>query len=252
MRTLDFTGKTVVVSGSSRGLGRALAVGYAEAGADVVISARTAKALVETSDAIRALGREVLAVEADVGTAEGCQKLAELSLGWKGGVDVLVNNAGISEPTPFTQSDDAHWEQILTVNLQSAVRLSRTIGASMLEKQRGNILMIGSVLGRTALPGNASYFVSKAAIEQLARALALEWARKGIRVNCLAPGFFVTEMVEEAQREGPFNKYVMRRTPMRRLGEASEMVDAALYLTSDAASFVTGTTLNVDGGWIAG
>jgi NAD(P)-dependent dehydrogenase (short-subunit alcohol dehydrogenase family) len=247
-----FDGKVVVVTGSSRGLGRALALGYAEAGADVVVTARRGEALKEICGEIEALGRAALPVAADLGAAAGCEALAERALAFRGHVDVLVNNAGISEPRPFLEDDDEHWQRVMAVNLQSAVRLSRRLGAAMLARGSGNILMLGSVLGRTAMPGNASYFVSKAAIEQLARALALEWSRKGVRVNCLAPGFFGTELVDDANEEGPFRNYVLRRTPMRRLGEPSELVDAALYLTSDAASFVTGTTLNVDGGWLAG
>ncbi len=252
MSAAQFDGKVVVVTGASRGIGRALARGFAEAGADLVVTARTEAALVDVVDEIRELGREVVPVGAELGTAEGCARVAERALALRGRVDVLVNNAGTSEPTPFLATDDAHWEHVLDVNLGSAVRLTRALAPNMLERGRGSILMVGSVLGRTAMPGNASYFVSKAAMEQLARALALEWARKGVRVNTLSPGFFATELVDNARQEGPMRDYVLRRTPMRRLGEPSELVSAALFLTSDAASFVTGTTLNVDGGWLAG
>lgn len=248
----DFAGKLVVVTGASRGLGRALALGFAEAGADLVVTARTAQALDDVVQAIRALGREALPIGADLGTAEGCAAVASGALALRGHVDVLVNNAGMSAPTPFMTTDDAHWDAMLAVNLTSAVRLSRAFAASMLARKSGSIIMLGSVLGRTVIPGNASYYVTKAAIEQLARALAVEWARKGVRVNCLAPGFFATELVEDAQHDGPFREYVLRRTPMKRLGDPHELVSAALYLASDDASYVTGTTLNVDGGWLAG
>lgn len=248
----DFAGKVVVVTGSSRGLGRALALGFAEAGADVVVTARAEASLDAVANEIRALGRDVLPIGADLGSTDGCAMIAERALGFRGHVDVLVNNAGISEPMPFAATDDAHWDRLYAVNVKSAVHLTRAIGGAMLARGRGNVVMLGSVLGRTALPGNASYFVTKAAIEQLARALALEWARKGVRVNCLAPGFFETELVESAQHEGPMRDYVLRRTPMRRLGVPHELVDAALFLASDAASYVNGTTLNVDGGWLAG
>ncbi len=252
MSRRDFEGKVVVVTGSSRGLGRSLALGYAEAGADVVVTARSEAALVEVREAISSLGRSALPIAADLGTAEGCETLAERALAFRGHVDVLVNNAGISEPRPFVEMDDAHWEHILGVNFHSTVRLTRRLGAAMLARGRGNVLMLGSALGRTAMSGNASYMVTKAAMEHLARALAVEWARKGVRANCLSPGFFATDITENVQHEGPIRDYVLRRTPMRRLGDPQELVDAALFLTSDAASYVTGCTLNVDGGWVAG
>lgn len=248
----SFAGKVVVVTGGSRGLGRAMAVGFARAGADVVVNARSASGLDEVVSEITALGRVALPVACDVGTAEGCETLARAALAHRGHVDVLVNNAGVSAPSPFTSTDDAHWQWMMDVNVSSAVRLSRSIGAAMLARGSGSIVMVGSVLGRTVIPGNASYYVTKAAIEQLGRALAVEWARKGVRVNTLAPGFFATELVDAAQLEGPTRDYVLRRTPMKRLGEPNELVAAALYLASDAASYVTGTTLHVDGGWLAG
>jgi NAD(P)-dependent dehydrogenase (short-subunit alcohol dehydrogenase family) len=166
-------------------------------------------------------------------------------------VDVLVNNAGYSEPLPFLDAPDDAWDRVMAVNVMGVVRLTRGLGAAMLARGQGSVVMVGSVLGRTAIPGASPYIASKGAIEQLTRALGVEWARKGVRVNALAPGFMDTDMVGDESESASLRNYAERRTPMRRLGRADEVVSAALYLASDASSYVTGSVVHVDGGWTA-
>lgn len=248
----DMLGQKVLVTGASRGLGRAMALGLAGAGAELVLTARDEAALARVADEARSVGVRTHVVPGDLGTAEGAAEVARRAIDLAGGyLDVLVNNAGMSDPKPFVETDDTTWSRLLEVNLLAAVRLTRAVAPTMLARSSGRVIMVGSALGSTVVPGNASYVVTKAAIEHLARALAVEWARKGIRVNCLAPGFFATEIVEDVQREGPLRDYVLRRTPMRRLGVPEELVEAVLLLASPRATFLTGETLHVDGGWLA-
>lgn len=246
----DFSGKRVVVTGASRGLGRELALGFARAGADLVLTARQQPLLEQLATEVRGLGREALVIPADLATREGADTLVAATLA-SGPVDVLVNNAGYSEPLPFLDAEDDVWERVMAINVMGVVRLTRGLGAAMLARGQGSVVMVGSVLGRTAIPGASPYIASKGAVEQLTRALGVEWARKGVRVNALAPGFMDTDMVGEESESASLRGYVERRTPMRRLGRADEVVSAALYLASDASSYVTGTIIHVDGGWTA-
>jgi len=248
----DLSGRTVVVTGASSGLGRSMAIAYGEAGASVVLAARRKEALEETAKAVRAAGAEALPVVSDLATSEGNDKLAAEALGWKGGVDVLVNNAGATLPTQFLDSTDEAWLKLFNINLFGIVRLTRAVGKSMAEKKKGSVIMVGSVLGRTAMSNTVPYSVSKGAIEQLTRALGVEWAKYNVRVNLIAPGYFETEMTESAQEPGKTYDYIVKRTPMRRFGKAEEIVSAALYLASDASSYTTGSIVHVDGGWAAG
>ncbi|MFO0696121.1 MAG: SDR family oxidoreductase [Polyangiales bacterium] len=248
----DFTGKTVLVTGASRGIGRALALGFAEAGADLVVTARSRGALDALVEEVRAKGRDAVAIEADLVDPAAADRITAEALARKGVIDVLVNNAGTSEPKAFVETDDALFERVFALNFGAVVRLSRSVGKHMLERRKGSIILLGSVLGRTAIPGNVAYYASKGALEQLGRGLAVEWARTGVRVNTLAPGFVDTEIVAGVTEPGGLGDYVRRRTPMRRVGRPEELVPAALYLASEASSYVTGSMVNVDGGWLAG
>ncbi|MBK6576166.1 MAG: SDR family oxidoreductase [Sandaracinaceae bacterium] len=250
MSIFDFSGKRVVVTGASRGLGRELALGFARAGADLVLTARQQPLLEQLASEVRALGREALVVPADLATREGADALIAATLAG-GPVDVLINNAGYSEPLPFVDASDEVWERVMAINVMGVVRLTRGLGAAMLARGQGSVVMVGSVLGRTAIPGASPYITSKGAIEQLTRALGVEWARRGVRVNALAPGFMDTDMVGGESESASLRGYVERRAPMRRLGRADEVVSAALYLASDASSYVTGSIVHVDGGWTA-
>ena len=241
-------GKVAVVTGASSGLGAAFATGLAEAGADVVICARRADRLKETAAAVEALGRRCAAITADVSLPEDCTRVVEEAVGELGGVDVLVNNAGVGTAVPATRESPDEFRRVIDVNLNGSYWMAQACGRVM--KPGSSIVNIGSVLGQTtgALP-QAAYASSKAAIIGLTRDLAVQWTgRKGIRVNALAPGFFPTEMTE--QYPDGYLDAMMIRVPAGRAGEAEELVAALLFLASDASSYVTGIVLPVDGGML--
>ena len=241
-------GKVAVVTGASSGLGAAFAVGLAEAGADVAICARRADRLQATAERVRELGRRCLAVTADVALPEDCTRVVEEAVGELGGVDVLVNNAGIGTAVPATRESPDEFRRVIDINLNGSYWMAQACGRVM--KPGSSIVNIGSVLGLTtgALP-QAAYSSSKAAIIGLTRDLAQQWTgRKGIRVNALAPGFFPSEMTE--QYPDGYLDQMMIRVPAGRAGEADELVAALLFLASPASSYVTGIVLPVDGGML--
>ncbi|HEY6888993.1 MAG TPA: SDR family oxidoreductase [Solirubrobacter sp.] len=241
-------GKVAVVTGASSGLGAAFAVGLAEAGADVVIAARRADRLQETARAVETLGRRCLAVTADVSLPEDCTRIVAEAVDALGKVDVLVNNAGVGTAVPATRETPDEFRRVIDVNLNGSYWMAQACGRVM--KPGSSIVNIGSVLGQTtgALP-QAAYASSKAAIIGLTRDLAVQWTgRKGIRVNALAPGFFPSEMTE--QYPDGYLDAMMIRVPAGRAGDPEELVAALVFLAGDAASYVTGVVLPVDGGML--
>jgi NAD(P)-dependent dehydrogenase (short-subunit alcohol dehydrogenase family) len=239
-------GKVAVVTGASSGLGAAFAVGLAEAGADVVVAARRTDRLKGTAERVEALGRRCLAVTADVAVPEDCTRVVGEAVEQLGHVDVLVNNAGIGTAVPATRETPEQFRQVIDVNLNGSYWMAQACGRVM--QPGASIINVGSVLGSTTagLP-QAAYASSKAAIIGLTRDLAQQWTgRKGIRVNALAPGFFLSEMTDQYP-EG-YLESQMWRTPVGRPGEPRELVAAAVFLAGDAASYITGVLLPVDGG----
>jgi NAD(P)-dependent dehydrogenase (short-subunit alcohol dehydrogenase family) len=239
-------GRVAVVTGASSGLGVAFAEGLAEAGADIAICARRADRLQSTRERVEALGRRCVAVEADVSKPEDCTRVVEQAVAELGRVDVLINNAGIGTAVPATREDPDEFRKVIDINLNGSYWMAQACARAM--SDGGSIVNIGSVLGSTTagLP-QAAYASSKAAIIGLTRDLAQQWTgRKGIRVNALAPGFFHSEMTEQYP-EG-YLDMMMVRVPSGRPGDARELVAAALFLASDASSYVTGVLLPVDGG----
>jgi NAD(P)-dependent dehydrogenase (short-subunit alcohol dehydrogenase family) len=239
-------GKTAIVTGASSGLGVAFATGLAEAGADIAICARRVEKLEQTRERVEALGRRCVAVQADVANPEDCERVVAETVEQLGGVDVLINNAGIGTAAPATREAPDDFRRVIDINLNGSYWMAQSCGRAM--KNGGSIVNIGSVLGSTTagLP-QAAYASSKAAIIGLTRDLAQQWTgRKGIRVNALAPGFFESEMTE--QYPDGYLDMMMVRVPAGRKGEAEELVAAAVFLASDAGSYVTGVLLPVDGG----
>jgi NAD(P)-dependent dehydrogenase (short-subunit alcohol dehydrogenase family) len=239
-------GKVAVITGASSGLGVAFAEGLADAGADIAICARRVDRLEQTREKVEATGRRCIAVEADVAKPEDCQKFVDAAVEQLGKVDVLVNNAGIGTAVPATREEPDEFRRVIDINLNGSYWMAQACGRAM--KDGGSIINIGSVLGSTTagLP-QAAYAASKAAIIGLTRDLAQQWTgRKGIRVNALAPGFFASEMTE--QYPDGYLDAMMIRVPMARAGEPRELVQAAIFLGSDASSYVTGVLLPVDGG----
>ena len=240
-------GKVAIVTGASSGLGVAFATGFAEAGADVAICARRVERLEETKRQVEALGRRCVAVPADVANPEDCNRVVEETVRQLGNVDILINNAGIGTAVPATRETPDEFRKVIDINLNGSYFMAQACGRAMRDGG-GSIVNIGSVLGSTSafLP-QAAYASSKAAIIGLTRDLAQQWTgRKGIRVNALAPGFFASEMTD--QYPDGYLDQMMVRCPAGRKGEAEELVAAAIFLASDAASYVTGALLPVDGG----
>jgi NAD(P)-dependent dehydrogenase (short-subunit alcohol dehydrogenase family) len=239
-------GKVAIVTGASSGLGVAFATGLAEAGADVAVCARRADRLQRVRADVEALGRRCLAVQADVAEVDDCRGVVEQTVEQLGRVDVLVNNAGVGTAVPATREEPDEFRRVIDVNLNGSYWMAQACGRVM--QPGSSIVNIGSVLGLTSagLP-QAAYASSKAAIIGLTRDLAQQWTgRKGIRVNALAPGFFPSEMTDQYP-EGYLDT-MMFRVPAGRAGDPQELVAALVFLASDAASYVTGTVLPVDGG----
>jgi len=245
--SFSLAGKVAIVTGASSGLGVAFAVGLADAGADIAICARRVEKLEETKAQVLERGRRCIAVQADVSDPNDCDRVVAETVEQLGKVDVLINNAGIGTAVPATRETPDEFRRVIDVNLNGSYFMAQACGRAMRDGG-GSIVNIGSVIGSTSafLP-QAAYASSKAAIIGLTRDLAQQWTgRKGIRVNALAPGFFKSEMTDQYQ-EG-YVEQMMFRVPAGRMGEPHELVTAAIFLASDASSYVTGALLPVDGG----
>jgi NAD(P)-dependent dehydrogenase (short-subunit alcohol dehydrogenase family) len=246
LEQFSLEGKVAVVTGASSGLGAAFAAGLASAGADIVVCARRPDRLAETAREVESVGRRCLALEADVTSVEDCTRVVHGANEEFGHVDVLINNAGVATSYPATREAPDEFRRVIEVNLMGSYWMAQACGRVM--RPGSSIINIGSILGSTSagLP-QAAYGSSKAAIIGLTRDLAQQWTgRKGIRVNALAPGFFPSEMLD--QYEPGYLEGQLTRVPVGRLGEPRELVAAAVFLASDAASYITGVLLPVDGG----
>ncbi len=247
--TNDFSGRVVVVTGGGRGLGFAIARGFALAGATVAIAGRNESTV---HQAAAELGPQVRGYVCDVSDQDSHQAFARQVADDFGPPDVLVNNAGVNpwfkraEETPLSE-----WQQIIDVNLTGVFLGCRLFGRQMLQRGRGSIVNISSVAARSGLPRTAAYCAAKGGLEALSRSLAVEWAPKGVRVNCLGPGYFETDLTAGLRDNEHLSTGVLQHTPMQRYGKPDELVGACLFLASPAASYVTGQSLMVDGGWTA-
>jgi NAD(P)-dependent dehydrogenase (short-subunit alcohol dehydrogenase family) len=247
---LDLAGRIAVVVGGTSGIGRALAHGLAEAGADVVASSRRREQVEQVAGEVEARGRRTLRVTSDVTERASLEALREAVLRAFGRVDVVVNCAGRTKRTPTMELSEEEWAAILETNLTGTLRGCQVFARPMLERGSGRIVNIGSLTSFVGMYEVAAYSASKAAVAGLTRALALEWGPRGVNVNAIAPGVFRTDL-NAALLETPRGAELLARTPMRRFGRVEELAGACVFLASDAASFVNGEVLVVDGGFLA-
>jgi NAD(P)-dependent dehydrogenase (short-subunit alcohol dehydrogenase family) len=251
--TIDLAGKTALVTGASRGIGRAIAVAYAEAGADLAVSARSAEALAETVEAVEALGRKAFAIPADVTDRDAVQIMVRESIAALGHLDAVVNNAGgTSFMVPFTDLRFDGWTKVMRLNTESIVHVMQAVGPHLLERGSGSVVNVASVAGLGGSPGVTPYGASKAAVVNLTKSVAIEWASRGVRVNALCPGWTATDLNRALWENDEVSAAMMTRVPMGRWARADEMAGAAVFLASDAASYLTGQAIAVDGGITAG
>jgi 2-deoxy-D-gluconate 3-dehydrogenase len=246
MKALE--GKVAIVTGASRGLGRAIAVAFAEAGADVSLAARSRADLEETARQARAHGARALVVPTDVARYPEVEALVERTVRELGRLDVLVNNSGIATVVPLAEASPDDWQRIVDVNLSGVFNGCRAAASHLIAQGAGKVVNIASVLATVALPGYTLYSATKGGIISLTRTLAVEWARHGIQVNAIAPGWFVTDMNERAFGDPKVRERLLRDVPARRTGRAEEIGPLAVYLASSASDFMTGQTIYLDGG----
>lgn len=248
---LDLTGKVAVVLGGTSGIGKAISLGLAEAGADVVASSRSPEPVAETAGEIEARGRRALRVTTDVVDRASLEAALAATVAAFGKADILVNCAGRTKRVPALEMEDADWDAILATNLTGTLKACQVFGRHMIERRQGRIVNIASLASFVGLKDVAAYTASKHAVAGLTKSLAVEWAPFGVCVNAIAPGVFPTPLNQKLLNGTPRGQEFIVRTPMQRFGRVEELQGAAVFLSSDAASFVTGEVLTVDGGFLA-
>ena len=249
MNPFDLSGRVAVVTGANTGIGQAIAIALAQAGADVALVGRTPAE--DTATAIRDLGRRALIVSADLSSIEPVQRIVDETVAGLGGLDILVNNAGIIRRADAVDFTEADWDAVVDTNLKSVFFLCQAVGRHMIAQGRGRIINIASMLtfqGGIRVP---SYTASKSGIGGLTKLLANEWAKHGLSVNAIAPGYIATNNTAALQADEARNAAILDRIPAGRWGDAADLGGAAVFLASDAAAYVQGHILAVDGGWLA-
>lgn len=252
LEQFNLDGKTAIVTGASRGLGRGMAVGLAEAGADLILVARSEGGISETADLVEEQGQEALSVACDVTDIDKFKSdVIEQGIDQFGSIDILVNNAGIIRRAPAHEHSDEYWDDVIDVNLSSLFKISREVGNKMIDQGNGKIINIASLLtyfGGITVP---SYAASKGGVAQVTKALANEWAEHDIQVNAIAPGYYETDNTAPLREDEDRYEAITERIPAGRWGQPEDLKGAVVFLSSDAANYVNGHVMLVDGGWMA-
>lgn len=248
----DLSGRRALVTGASRGIGQAIALGLAEAGADVVVTARDTASLRDTCDQLQALGRPGHALALDVRDAEACGAAAEQAAQMLGGLDILVNNAGYEEIRPSLDVDEALWDRIVSTNLKGAFFMAQAAARRMAaDRSGGAIINLCSLTSYVGVPTAAAYGSSKSGLLGMTHALAAEWAALDIRVNAIAPGYFRTAMTDVFYENDAWQDAMLAKIPQRRFGAMDDIPGSVIFLASNASRYVTGVCIPVDGGYLA-
>jgi NAD(P)-dependent dehydrogenase (short-subunit alcohol dehydrogenase family) len=250
MSLFDLTGRLAVVVGGTSGIGRAMALGLADAGADVVVTGRREELVSEVAGEIEARGRRSLRLSADVADTAGLERVKDACVETFGRLDIMIYAAGTTRRVPTLDMPEAEWHRILDTNLTGMLRACQVFGREMVARRSGRIIAIASLTSFVGMFEVAAYTATKAAVAGLTKALAVEWAPHGVNVNAIAPGVFRTAL-NSALLDSPRGQEFLMRTPMKRFGQLDELVGAAVFLAADASAFVTGHVLAVDGGFLA-
>ena len=248
LRKFDLTGRTALITGSSSGIGHALAAGLAGAGARVVLNGRDPRKLEQATEKLRADGAAVVGAPFDVTDGAAVGRAVARIEAEIGPLDILVNNAGMQRRGPLEQFEEAHWHELMKTNVDSVFLVGQAVARQMIPRRRGKIINICSVQSELGRPNIAPYAASKGAVKMLTKGMAIDWGQYGIQVNGLGPGYFKTELTEALVNNAEFSAWLINRTPSRRWGDVDDLIGAAVFLASDASNFVNGHILYVDGG----
>jgi len=245
----DLKGRVAMVTGSTRGLGEVAALALAKAGADVAVCGRNRADLERVSEAIRNLGRHSDGFVLEVTSREKVHLGVKRILDRFGKVDILVNNAGVNHRVPVLEYPEEAWDLVINTNLKGYFLVTQAVAPQMLEHGYGKVINMSSILGTVGLPNQLAYASSKGGVDQMTKVMALEWAKKGVRVNAIGPTYFETELVAQLRNDPERFNFINERTPMGRWGYPSELEGIVIFLAAPASDFITGQTIYIDGGW---
>jgi NAD(P)-dependent dehydrogenase (short-subunit alcohol dehydrogenase family) len=249
LELFDLTGKVAMVTGGTRGLGETAAKALAKAGADVAVCGRSTADLDRVSAAIRDLGRNSAGFSLDVTSKQKVNDGVDRILKHFGKVDILVNNAGVNHRVPVLEYSEEAWDMVINTNLKGYFLVAQAVAPHMLEQGYGKIINMSSILGMVALPNQLAYASSKGGVDQMTKVMALEWAKKGVRVNAIGPTYFETDLVTQIRNDPERFNFINERTPMGRWGHLPELEGLVIFLAAPASDFITGQTIYIDGGW---
>jgi NAD(P)-dependent dehydrogenase (short-subunit alcohol dehydrogenase family) len=245
----DLDGRVALVTGASKGLGRAMAVGLAKAGASLALCARDRAGLEETQAAVAAHGARAEVFEMDVLSAASVRDAVAAAIDAFGHLDILVNDAGVNVRKPTLELSEQEWDLVLDTNLKGYFLVARAVGAHMVARKKGKVINVSSIFGAVGMNNQLAYASSKGGVVQMTKVMAIEWAKDGVNVNAIAPTYFETPLVAALRNDPERFRFINERTPMGRWGQPEELEGTLVFLASPASDFVTGQTIYVDGGW---